>query len=161
MVAVGADSRLCRRPRSEECLFLQIVVSACGGQAHSVALTNKGKLFTFGCNTYGQLGIGSQTKSTLPVKVLGIRESISMVATQFFHNVGPNARRKTLRRRIAGTNLPTVLPISAGAVRLESVVYVGLQSARTEIAVAVAETGQNDAGECGKERRSGCRGCGK
>ncbi len=65
----------------------QFVAFACGGQAHSVVLTKSGKVFTFGCNTFGQLGIGTNVKSTIPVKVFGIQENIIMVASNYFHSV--------------------------------------------------------------------------
>lgn len=50
-------------------------------------LTKSGKVYTFGCNTYGQLGIGTTNKSTIPVKVFGIQEKVVMIATNYFHNV--------------------------------------------------------------------------
>lgn len=62
-------------------------MNANGGQAHSIVLTNKGKVFTFGCNTFGQLGIGTTVKSTTPVKVFGVQEKIINIATSYFHNV--------------------------------------------------------------------------
>lgn len=63
------------------------MTNACGGQAHSVVLTIKGKVFTFGCNAYGQLGTATNIKSSTPVKVFGLQENVVMIATNYFHNV--------------------------------------------------------------------------
>lgn len=68
--------------------FCQTVTSACGGQAHTVVLTIKGKVYTFGCNAYGQLGTATNIKSSTPVKVFGLQENVVMIASHYFHNVG-------------------------------------------------------------------------
>lgn len=53
----------------------QIVQIACG-QLHSLALTNNGELYSFGSNSYGQLGLGSEsekvTKPTLVKSLSGV-----------------------------------------------------------------------------------------
>ncbi|XP_022087391.1 probable E3 ubiquitin-protein ligase HERC4 [Acanthaster planci] len=56
---LGTEGRECkRRPRLLKQLSVHHVVQvACGG-AHSIALTRGGKLFVWGDNTYGQLGLG-------------------------------------------------------------------------------------------------------
>lgn len=101
---------------------------ACGGQAHSIALTKNGKLYTFGCNTYGQLGIGTTVKSTLPVKVFGVQENITLVATHYFHSVRvPSAAIFEFGTSIRGNFLFFFLVSIVG---LEPIVYVGLQSTR-------------------------------
>ena len=45
--------------------YLQII----GGSYHVLALTKDGKLYSWGHNEYGQLGIGTTTCSTVPVQV--------------------------------------------------------------------------------------------
>ncbi|GAM24762.1 hypothetical protein SAMD00019534_079370 [Acytostelium subglobosum LB1] len=44
------------------------IVNMAAGLMHSAAIDNRGQLYTWGWNRYGQLGIGSVKKHTLPVK---------------------------------------------------------------------------------------------
>jgi alpha-tubulin suppressor-like RCC1 family protein len=46
-----------------------VAAAVAGGQAHSLALTNDGRLFAWGDNTYGQLGDGTTTSRLAPVQV--------------------------------------------------------------------------------------------
>ena len=41
------------------------------GHAHTMAVTKAGNVWVFGCGLFGQLGNGSNKKSTLPVRVEG------------------------------------------------------------------------------------------
>src|SRR5699024_1338403 len=45
-----------------------VTAIACGA-SHSVALTSNGEAFAWGNNSFGQLGIGNSTHSTVPVQV--------------------------------------------------------------------------------------------
>ena len=47
----------------------EIIVKTEAGNNHSGALTNLGNVFTFGLNTYGQLGNGNNTNQGLPVNI--------------------------------------------------------------------------------------------
>ena len=40
-----------------------------GGYYHVLALTDDGKLFSWGCNNNGQLGTGNTTNSNVPVQI--------------------------------------------------------------------------------------------
>ena len=48
----------------------RVVDFACG-QVHTLALTEQGEVYSWGYNIYGQLGNGSQTSQTNPVKISG------------------------------------------------------------------------------------------
>jgi len=59
----------------------QTVVSVVCGDSHSVALTAAGRVYAWGSNSYGQLGNGVNTSSTLPVAVSALAgETVVAVA---------------------------------------------------------------------------------
>lgn len=68
-------------------LCLQVCISCSGGHAHSLVLTSSGRVWAFGSSVFGQLGTGSNAKSSHPVQVFGLPEKISAIATAYFHNV--------------------------------------------------------------------------
>ena len=45
------------------------VSSVAAGARHSVALTQQGQLFAWGCNRWGQLGVGHCSNCKLPIQV--------------------------------------------------------------------------------------------
>jgi len=57
------------------------VIAVSSGIYHSVALRNDGKVFTYGDNTYGQLGVGSSISySSNPLEVPGLSDVIAIEA---------------------------------------------------------------------------------
>lgn len=50
-------------------------------------VTLQGVVYSFGCGFFGQLGIGNNRKSSVPVKVHTLPEKIAIVATRYFHSV--------------------------------------------------------------------------
>lgn len=48
---------------------VHISVKVVCGYAHTLALTDEGKLYVWGGNSYGQLGIGNKTNACNPVLV--------------------------------------------------------------------------------------------
>lgn len=44
------------------------------GYAHSLALTDEGLLYTWGANTYGQLGTGNKSNQLSPVHIMTEKE---------------------------------------------------------------------------------------
>uniref|UniRef100_A0A3P8V599 Regulator of chromosome condensation (RCC1) and BTB (POZ) domain containing protein 1 n=1 Tax=Cynoglossus semilaevis TaxID=244447 RepID=A0A3P8V599_CYNSE len=58
-------------------LCVQQVVS---GYAHSLALTDEGLLYTWGANTYGQLGTGNKSNQLTPVQIMTGKERVVEVA---------------------------------------------------------------------------------
>ncbi|XP_028249007.1 RCC1 and BTB domain-containing protein 1-like isoform X2 [Parambassis ranga] len=58
-------------------LCVQQIVS---GYAHSMALTDEGLLYTWGANTYGQLGTGNKSNQLTPVQIMPEKDRIVEVA---------------------------------------------------------------------------------
>merc|ERR1719397_227506 len=74
------------RPMLVRALANHRVVSIVAGYAHSVVLTSQGKVFTFGCGLFGQLGTGGTTKAVLPVQVL-LPGPCNLLSSGYFHCV--------------------------------------------------------------------------
>jgi alpha-tubulin suppressor-like RCC1 family protein len=55
-----------------------VVVAVAAGDSHSLALKNDGTVWTWGINTYGQLGNNSTTNSNVPVQVVGLTGIIAI-----------------------------------------------------------------------------------
>lgn len=70
----------------------QVVTQICGGHGHTVCLTAEGHVYTFGSSVFGQLGNGSNVKSSVPVHVTALTERIIIIATNYFHNVSIEVR---------------------------------------------------------------------
>ncbi|XP_015431451.1 PREDICTED: uncharacterized protein LOC107187791 [Dufourea novaeangliae] len=67
--------------------LLGVVIRCIGaGHAHTLALSTEGIVYAFGCNVFGQLGVGSNVKSSVPIKVF-LPEKISLIASGYFHNL--------------------------------------------------------------------------
>ncbi|XP_050536531.1 uncharacterized protein LOC126902890 isoform X2 [Daktulosphaira vitifoliae] len=77
----------CEKPKILKFLGNEKIINAFGGYAHSIVLSNCGKVFTFGSGVFGQLGNGSTAKITSPVPVYGLPESIKSISTAYFHNL--------------------------------------------------------------------------
>jgi alpha-tubulin suppressor-like RCC1 family protein len=69
------------------------IVAISAGDSHCLALDNKGNVWSWGDNNYGQLGVGSQTNHYTPVKVVGGEQgteylsNIVSIAAGYWHNV--------------------------------------------------------------------------
>ncbi|XP_026683718.1 uncharacterized protein LOC103515133 [Diaphorina citri] len=74
-------------PQLVKALEHEVIISAKGGHAHSIALTKAGRVWAFGSGIFGQLGTGSNTKHKVPIELYGLPEPISMIATGYFHNL--------------------------------------------------------------------------
>ncbi|KAK3924364.1 Ultraviolet-B receptor UVR8 [Frankliniella fusca] len=89
----------------------QVVSAVGGGHAHSLFLLSSGQVFGCGSSVFGQLGTGSNSKSSLPVPVCNLPESITNIATGYFHNL---AISKSNRLYTWGSS-PQVLRMQAQA----------------------------------------------
>ncbi|OMJ84574.1 hypothetical protein SteCoe_14244 [Stentor coeruleus] len=58
--------RVCRRPKMIEFSSDVRISEISAGAAHAVALTEKGQIWAWGMNNYGQLGIGNKTSIWIP-----------------------------------------------------------------------------------------------
>ncbi|XP_076231996.1 RCC1 and BTB domain containing protein claret [Calliopsis andreniformis] len=70
-----------------------VIRSINAGHAHTLVLSAEGIVYAFGCNIFGQLGIGTNVKSSVPIKVL-LPEKISIIATGYFHNLAVSHTNK-------------------------------------------------------------------
>lgn len=58
-----------------------------GGYGHSLMLTSDGEVYTCGSSVFGQLGNGTNIKSSVPIMVSAIPEPCTLISTAYFHNV--------------------------------------------------------------------------
>lgn len=89
----------------------QVVNAVGGGHAHSLFLLSSGQVFACGSSVFGQLGTGNNIKSSLPTPVCNLPESITTIATGYFHNL---AISKSNRLYMWGSS-PQVLRMQAQA----------------------------------------------
>ncbi|CAN7937233.1 unnamed protein product [Ixodes hexagonus] len=72
-----------RTPKLVEALADHRVTDACAGCGHTVALTAEGLVYTFGCNTFGQLGLGRVPKRSTPQRI-DLGEPVRLLSSGFF-----------------------------------------------------------------------------
>ncbi|XP_066992544.2 uncharacterized protein ca [Anabrus simplex] len=72
----------------------KVVMQISGGHGHTIVLTSDGQVFTFGSSVFGQLGNGTNVKSSVPVLVTALTEPIKIVATGYFHNLAVSCSNK-------------------------------------------------------------------
>ena len=98
------------------------------GDSHSCAVTETGGVKCWGQNTYGQLGNGTNSNSSVPVDVKGLTSGVKALAVGSFHSCaiteagavkcwGRNSSGQLGTNSTANTNLPTAVNgLSSGAV---------------------------------------------
>ncbi|KYN22215.1 RCC1 and BTB domain-containing protein 1, partial [Trachymyrmex cornetzi] len=64
-----------------------VIVKVVCGYAHTLALTDEGKLYVWGGNSYGQLGIGNKTNSCKPVMVEHEMGRVSDIAAMHYNHI--------------------------------------------------------------------------
>ena len=72
--------------------YLSHIIAISAGEGHSMALDVNGYVYTWGDNTYGQLGDGNNTDSTTPVRVVGEdgvgdMENIVAISAGYWHSL--------------------------------------------------------------------------
>lgn len=70
------------------------VTMVAAGYCHSLVLTEAGEVWSFGCGYFGQLGVGSSHKNTLPTLVKALSEPITIISTKYFHSVAVTANNR-------------------------------------------------------------------
>lgn len=78
-----------RTPRMVKTLGTSIVVQIACGLNHTVALTNNGELYSWGCNKEGQLGLGGDSIKELKPKLVSSLASVPMsyIACGGYHSI--------------------------------------------------------------------------
>lgn len=104
------------------------------GYAHTLVLTVKGQVWTFGCGLFGQLGVGEMKKSTRPCQIMDLN-NIAHIACGHFHNLAFDKEGQKLY--IWGCN-PQVLRVEAQQKRKNK-----MMAAATAAAAADHETNIN------------------
>ncbi|MFL6076449.1 MAG: RCC1 domain-containing protein, partial [Mycobacteriales bacterium] len=77
------------------------LVAAGGG--HSLAVRSDGSVYTWGCNDRGQLGDGTVTNRARPVRVLGMRGAVAVVASGGGGDSDPGGRGHSMALLDDGT----------------------------------------------------------
>lgn len=71
------------------------VTKLAAGYSHSAVLTSQGQVFTFGGGLYGQLGVGTNTKQTLPMFVEALKnEKIYLICCGSFETLAVTEDQK-------------------------------------------------------------------
>jgi alpha-tubulin suppressor-like RCC1 family protein len=85
----GFEDKNIYEPKLNEYLKTEKIVDICCGEAHSVALTNDGAVFSWGWNHFGQVGSESEKAcEPIPLKVLGFNnEKIIMISCGLRHSI--------------------------------------------------------------------------
>nr|XP_031849691.1 probable E3 ubiquitin-protein ligase HERC4 isoform X1 [Nomia melanderi] len=66
-------------PRIVKALGTSVIVQVACGMKHTIALTNNGELYSWGCNKEGQLGLDADVKNELKPKLVNSLEGIPIV----------------------------------------------------------------------------------
>ncbi|XP_061191320.1 probable E3 ubiquitin-protein ligase HERC4 [Saccostrea echinata] len=62
-----------RKPKLIKTLAVYTVVQISCGSSHCLALTDDGRLFSWGCNKYGQLGLGTSNSHDTPQQIISLK----------------------------------------------------------------------------------------
>ncbi|KAL4238144.1 hypothetical protein ACF0H5_002856 [Mactra antiquata] len=84
-------------PKLVSSLTNMSIVKVATGYCHTLALNSQGEVYSFGCGFFGQLGLGTSSKHTLPVKISLLPEKIETIGTKFFHNVAVDTKNRVFQ----------------------------------------------------------------
>ena len=69
-------------------LEIEDIAQVACGCYHTMALSGKGQVYSFGRNSHGQLGDGSTNQSSVPVLIHCLKEKrVTQIAAGFYHSV--------------------------------------------------------------------------
>lgn len=141
---------------TEEYAQNESILEVSAGYGHTLCVKENGSVWAWGDNTYGQLGDGTNTSSSLPVNVKGL-EDIVEVSAGFGFSMALDKDgnvwtwgRNNYGQLGNGTNTNSFVPV-----KVEIPVSVKLISAGYDYAAAVADTyraytwGRNNSGQLG------------
>jgi len=111
-------------PQRVEALCKRVIRRITAGAQHSLVFVKSGGLHSFGCNDHGQLGIGTNIGSRVPVQVAllkeadivsvgaGVMHSAAVSSTGACYTWGGGIRGQLGHGRFEGTLLPTEVVLS-------------------------------------------------
>jgi alpha-tubulin suppressor-like RCC1 family protein len=100
---------------------MPVLKNICLGDSHSLILSNKGSVYSFGSNAYGQLGVGDFSNRNTPTLIPNLT-NIVQISTRFKHSLlldnngkiysfGDNSRGQLgFASEIKYVNIPTLIP---------------------------------------------------
>lgn len=80
------DTENCCYPKIISSLSQEKIKWCDGGQAHSVFLSESGRVWACGSNAFGQLGTGKNKKSSIPILIASLTDKIESISVGYFHN---------------------------------------------------------------------------
>ncbi|GFR62447.1 X-linked retinitis pigmentosa GTPase regulator-like protein [Elysia marginata] len=101
----------------EDCLIPQHVrylmnfgiVKVAAGYAHSLALTESGEVWSFGCGYFGQLGLGTNSKTSIPERIsFPTTSPMVAIGTSYFHGLAVSASNRVFQWGLHPHNLRQV-----------------------------------------------------
>ena len=122
------------------------VVQVSCGYAHTAVLTSKGRVFTWGCGLFGQLGKGNTEKHVRPVRVRmeGMRGRAVSITAGYFHNI---ALMDTGEVVTWGAN-PQILRLEAQQRKKEKLLQKQLEESRKQQQMeGCVEAGEESGGD--------------
>jgi alpha-tubulin suppressor-like RCC1 family protein len=168
---LNADADLCVSGLTElrpVKLALAGITLATGARTHSL-FDSEGKVYACGSGTYGVLGTGSTTNSSVPVPVVGLPESVSVTALTSswegsgallsngsYYNWGYNASGQLGNGSTADSDVPVRVPLSEPVRQ----VFQGGSGPKNGQSVAILTNGavlawgDNDRGQLGNGTRT-------
>lgn len=99
----------CLIPQHVRYLMNSGVVKVEAGYAHSLALTESGDVWSFGCGYFGQLGLGTNTKTSIPERIsFPTISPMVAIGTNYFHGLAVSASNRVFQWGLHPHNLRQV-----------------------------------------------------
>lgn len=95
-------------PRMVKTLGTSVVVQVACGMSHVIALTNDGKLYSWGSNSEGQLGLGTDVRNEIKPKLISSLAGvpISFIACGGYHSLAISKSGNVMSNVINGESFP-------------------------------------------------------
>ncbi|RUS76283.1 hypothetical protein EGW08_015955 [Elysia chlorotica] len=103
------DPEDCLIPQHVRYLMNTGVVKVAAGYAHSLALTESGQVWSFGCGYFGQLGLGTNSKTSIPERIsFPTTSPMIAIGTNYFHGLAVSATNRVFQWGLHPHNLRQV-----------------------------------------------------